>query len=464
MEFFLPSVNQETVSLLFNTIQKNVTRAGFECHYRVELKNLSDVEKCFKSIITSKSFGMSPTYYFDIIVKPELLLGSPVVVRRITISIGVFPPSFLEVYIFSEGKIHRVNTSNLVEKLNLTENLMIKILDELGLLSLLESKFHYRWVIWDISSSSSKIRNFSYWRKKLKDFVPNKLFPLKEEDLEEENMEQYVFSNGDTIISTPSKCLTYEFIDAQTPDLPFRFFAINTKEPEEETTLSEFLFYLGEFFLSALTILGLSTKAGILRQKIGEAESNFDNIVRQLAINTKTSNIFVKVEKIEPSLWELNKEHSTLTEEVSYITKIVESRNLRTGIEKVVEEIIKEHYTSFRLIGELKSTLEDGLVQLISEVSILDTRFESLNNKFSSLKATLATRIQIGLERRNLLIQNALGLLQILAVMVFSFQVLTYFYPFTNDPQHIFAYILVLVLPSIFVYLIYRKVTSRVST
>ncbi len=461
MEFFLPNVNQETVSLIFSTIQEKTRRAGFEFNYRGGLKDFSDVEKCIRSIITSKSFGMSPTYYFDVTVKPEILLGSPVVVRGIEVSIGVCPPSSLEIYVFSKEEIHGVNIRNLVEKLNLTENLMIKILDELGLLSQLESKFPYRGIIWEISSSSLQVRKISFWKKKLENFVPNKLFPLKKEDFERENVEQHVFSNGDTLIVTPSKCLTFEFLRAHTPDLHFRLFAISAKEPDEETALSEFLFQFAEICLAAFTILSLSEKFRILRQKIAEVESNFESIVKQFSTKEKTSDIFAKVAKIEPSLWKLDEEHSTLAEEADYTTKIEKTRNLKTGIESVAKEIIEADYSYRGLIGELQSTLENDLVQLISEVSILNTRFGNLNRKFASLKTTLATRIQIGLERRNLLIQNALGLLQIIALMVLSFELLKYFYPYTADLEHVIAYILVLTLPSIFLYMIYRKVTSR---
>lgn len=461
MDFFFANVTQDAPSMLLSLIKNKAKRAGIEFHYRERLSELSEVEKYLESVITNKSFGMSPTYCFDIRLKPEIMLGSPVVVRRINISIGVTPPNNLHISIWSEGKI-QVSTRNLFEKLNLTENLIIKILYELGLLSLLKSRFHHRLVVWEVSSSNSKIRSLDYWRKNLKELVQNKLFPLSEEDLEKDNIEITVFPNEDTIICVPSRCLVYDVQHARAQDLPFRFFAIFTKEPKEETILYEFLFRIDEILPITLAIQNLFIKATNVEQKIGEVERSFDEIVEQVKKNTKPSNVFEKIEKLDPPLWRLTKGYYTFMEELKYVTNLVKTRNLKRFTDMIVNKmrVSKIGYLGGHgLLQDLDHALGGGLVRLTSKASILDTRFKNLNNEFNSLKTTLTTQIQIELEKRNLAIQNALGLLQILAVMLFSFELIRYFHPFTNDLQHILTYVVFIILPSILVYFAYRKWT-----
>ncbi|RLI21054.1 hypothetical protein DRO54_04695 [Candidatus Bathyarchaeota archaeon] len=99
MQFYLDA-NQDVVSSLFNLLRENNERAGIEFHFRMGLKSVDEVEKYFKEVIASKKFGLSPTYYLDIIINPEILLGTSSIVPAFRISIGFSPPSYLHIEFF----------------------------------------------------------------------------------------------------------------------------------------------------------------------------------------------------------------------------------------------------------------------------------------------------------------------------------------------------------------------------
>jgi hypothetical protein len=459
MEFFCMDPSQEVLSSFFDSIKAKIERSGIESHFRIGLKSLDELEIFMTSLIGSRSFGMNPTFYFDIIIKPDIVLGTRSVVPTIEISLGVAPPSCLHIIVFSKGNIREVSKQNLSEKLNLTESLIVKLLDDVGLASWLNANCGYRWIFWDLTSALPEIRDLDYWKSKLKDLISNNLFPLKEV-LKGKELEKYVFQNGDVLMCTPPKCLVHAIEVMQRSDLCFRSFAIHINKAEEDTSLHQFLFNLDEIFITSLTTLRLSTMAEKLEKRVGEIEYSFGELMKQLSERKKTSDVFPKVEKLEPLLWNINKDQATFAEQVSYLTRVVRTRNLSEGTEMLTKEVGEKPGVQHGLISEFSYILSTGIRRLSSEASLLTIRFKNLNDEFNSLKSALATRIQIELERRNLSIQTALGLLQIIAVMVFSFQLLTYFYPFINDFAHILLYVLAILVPPLLVLLAYIKMIS----
>ncbi|RLI21055.1 hypothetical protein DRO54_04700 [Candidatus Bathyarchaeota archaeon] len=289
-------------------------------------------------------------------------------------------------------------------------------------------------------------------------FTSNKLFPLADEDLEEieEIMDHYYFQDGDFMICIPKTCLCYEICVAQTLTAPFRFIVVFA---EENSKLFDFVLRFDEIFVSCLSIMSLLNKADFLKKKLGAIENNLDELLKQLP-KAGTSNMLMEIESIEPTFWELKREHSAFMEEVKYIKSIVKNRHLYTCIEKLKDEVVDFPDGPYRLIFELFSTLGHVLKTLTSEASLLDYRFKSLSEEFRSIKDTLVSRAHLTMERQNILIQNVLGLLQTIAVMVFSFELITYFYPFVNDLCHISIYVLGLIMPSLLTFLIFRKLTS----
>ena len=458
MCFFLKDLNKKKVSLLFDTIRNNTNRAGINFVYRGGIRNLNDAERELERFVTSRFFGLIPTYLFDIEIKPELLLGSPTVIRRILFSLGCCPPAYITIDLLSEGKIHGIKRRNLVERLNMTENLLVKILDELGLLPFLESETYCSYIVWEVSSSYAEIRSLNYWSKHLKQLVANKLFPLPEEYVNEKYMKKYVFSNGDILVDILPRCLAREFQDkSATRIFPLRFLTIFPTQIEKESILRNFLVNLDEFLAAALTILDLEALSKKLGEKIGEVERNFDDIADRIPNKEKVPDVFNKIGTVEVNLWELRKECSTFVEKRNYVAEFVKARKLHADVMEAIKEIEGEHWG---FVHELESTLENILAVLASETSIIDSRFKNLDSEFNSLKTMLSTSIQIELGKRNLSIQNALGLLQIIAVVIFSFEIIRYFYPFAYDLQHVLAYILATTFPSAIAYLVYRKITS----
>lgn len=459
MQFYFDTNNQDVISSLFNLLKENSERAGIEFHFRIGLKNLNEVEEYFKEIVASKEFGLSPTYYLDVIVKPEILLGVSSVVPAFHMSVGFSPPSYLHIEFFSCGKIRELKTRNLVEKLNFVENLMIKLLEEMKLLPLLTSDYCWRWVSWKVYSPYSNIRKEDYWIMYMKrNFVSNRLFPLTDDGLEEieENMDCYHFQDGDFMICIPKICLHHEIRVAQDSTVSFRFIIVFAKE---DSKLFDFILRFDEIFVSCLSIINLLNKADFLKKRLGVAENNLAGLLRQLP-KARTSDMLMEIESVEPIFWGLKREHSAFMEEVKYIKSIVKNRHLYTYIEELKDKVIDFPDTPYRLFFELFSTLGHGLKILTSEASLLDYRFKSLSEEFKAIKDTLISRAHLTMERQNILIQNVLGLLQTIAVMVFSFELMTYFYPFVNDIYHILIYVLGLIIPSFLTFHIFRKLTS----
>jgi len=456
MEFLLKA-DEESISMLVNSIKDKLKRSGIEFTCRASLANLGEVEQYFRGLTASKSFGTHATFYCDIKAKPEMLFGTPPILREIGIQIGISPPFYLLIDVYS-GKMTRVVTDgNLIESLNLAENLIIKVLEEVGILPLLQSRSFSRWVLWDINTPSQKVRDLRYWTGGLAAAVSNELFPLEKEHLKKENSEKYIFSQEDIVINLTSKCFHYLTRYEKKPDLSWRFIIISEKKPEKETAFFKYFYGFGEILSAGLTISELSKKAEALDKRIGESESNLAGIIKQLSTNQDNSSIFANMESLEPVFWELIRDNSVFADEVKYMTDIVENRDLETDTELILKEISKRDSSDNAFIKELSVVLDKELETLTSQTILLTDRSKHLNDDFLSLKGSLATRIQLKLERQNLTIQNALGMLQVVAVMVFLFEVMKYFYPFIDDNEHISVYLLILIAPIVLAYPLYKR-------
>lgn len=456
MEFYCPNITVETFSLFFDKIRKGAKGSGIEVRFRARdcsNDSLDDVEENFRGVISSDSFEMCPEYLLDILFKPELMFGSPSIIREVVMSIGLYPPSQLYVGLICYREIEKTKMQNLVEKLNLCENMFVKILDNFGLIPFLKSDFLYRWVSWHIKSANKRVRNMNFWIKEMNNFVANELFPLKNnEEFTKENLEQVNFKNDSIMISFPATCLTYRTASEKHPlHFCFRFFWIVMKE------FPSFYYNIDEVATTAFSVLELEAKANLMRKKIGETEKEFHKIVR-LASENPNSKILLDIEKNEPILWSLATERLDLVDDVNYITKLVEIRDLRKDLENAIEEADQE--SDIRFLRELKFAITNTLKSLSSITEITDKKFKEMNSIMGSIKSTLSTQVQMSLEKQNIAIQNTLGVIQLIAIVALSFEVLQYFYSFTYDVEHVSVYLIVLIVPAILVYLVYRKMTS----
>jgi hypothetical protein len=74
MHFYIKATIENT-SLLFDILNKSITRNGIEIHYRSNWNNLNDIKNHINNLIINKSIGNLPYYCFDTYIKPDLLIG-----------------------------------------------------------------------------------------------------------------------------------------------------------------------------------------------------------------------------------------------------------------------------------------------------------------------------------------------------------------------------------------------------
>lgn len=453
MEFFIKA-NKDNMSMLINSFKDRINRTGIDFDCRSNVEELADIEPYLNGLIIGKSLGHSSTFFCDIVVKPDLLLGISTPIKEMIIQIGVFPPSYLYIIAIS-GEIKKgIDDENFVEKLGFVENLMVKLLDESGLAQILQSKCCFRWIRWDLSSVSPKIRNSSHLRSKIHNLQTNKLFPLEKK----EEMEKTFFKNEDVFLNLSPTCLV-DIFERRSSSLIWRFLTIHSKDAETENAFGRFEVEFDEPFVLGLATWEASADVITLEEEIGKIELSLNEIMKQLSTNEKTSRIFARIEELEPKLWNYTNDNALFSQRIDYIKDIVENRDLVSEINTLSGKLKNTKDLSLPL--EVRFSLTKELQSLDSKAGLLVKRGAHLSEEFNSLKDSLATRIQMELEKRNLSIQTALGFLQVTAVMVLLWGIVTYFYPFTNDSNHITAYTLTLVLPLIAGYVLYRRLRSE---
>jgi hypothetical protein len=362
------------------------------------------------------------------------------------------PPYYLTISVFYKNDENNINEENYINVLSYLENLYVKLIEEHGLFTFLKSNCYCKYIIWNIKTESSNIINLENLNAKMKKFTTNNLFLL---DIEKLTLRQTLLSKDDMILELNSKCLYMIYSRSKSSDISWRFITVHTNTNDNELIMY-FLSSINNTLIMSSTILGTLEEANNYETDIGKFEMEFNNIMLKLSSKISTSDVFNNIEELEPKIWTYIKDNSTFCEKVDYINNIVNNEKLIERNKRIIDLIKKDE--DMTLFKEIDFTLSGWLENLNSRVSLLSKRATHLNEEFNSIKSAIATRIQISLEKQNILIQNTLGYLQITAIMVFLFEIAKYFYPFTNDINHILIYILVFVSPIIVWYKIFRKI------
>jgi len=168
------------------------------------------------------------------------------------------------------------------------------------------------------------------------------------------------------------------------------------------------------------------------------------------------------VNSFESKIWQVGKEEAVFSEDLELLADTIKDQQLVSELKKHHSEL--KEIAEGGIIGEISTILTLTIQNLQSNDDLIMKKCKRISDEFNSLKGALTTRVQIGFEKRNLSIQNGLAFLQVVAVLVLLFQILTYFYPFAYNAEHLLIYSVSLMVPMVIGFILYRKLQSDIMT